>query len=913
MSATLIIITAVAYLLLLFLIAAYLGSERGKQLVNNPYVYALSLGVFCTAWTFYGSVGRAAIDGIGFLPIYIGPTLLAPIWIIILRKIILISNQQRSTSIADFISSRYGKSTTLGAMTALISMLAIIPYISIQLKAIANSYYLLKGENSPYDGSQTLPIHLDSAWYISIALAIFIILFGTRKLDPNEKHEGLIGVIAFKSILKLAAFLAVGLYVSFGLFNGFGDLFSKAINQPELQELFTFSSENLQGYQWFWLNLLAMFAILLLPRQFHVAVVENTNADFIRKATWAFPLYLLLINIFVIPIALGGLLQFPDGSVTPDTFVLSLPLSEGKTYLALFVALGGFSAAISMVMVSVIALSIMLSNNLVLPLFLRSTLFSGAFTGDLTKALIAIRRGSILLILLLAYLYFRSIGQAYSLVSIGLISFVGIAQFAPALFGGLYWKGATKKGAISGLVLGFLIWSFTLALPSLWESNSTNIQFLEKGFLGLSFLKPYALFGMSEPSPVVHAAFWSLLLNSGTFFIVSLYTKPDAIELSQADLFVDIHKYHSDQELQNLRKRKAKITDIQRLLIRFIGPARTKEIFTYYEKRNYLKLSEQEFGRTDLVNLAEKHLAGAIGAASAKVLIGTITKEEPISLEEMFVVLEQTQEIIRYSKALERKSKELEATTNQLRSANEQLKELERLKADFITTVTHELRTPITSIKSIAKILADNPDLKTEQQDEFLKVLVLESERIARLINQVLDLEKIQTPKKNQFEPIDFSKVVTTAYNNLQILAKEKSITYELKLTAHFPLVLGNSDHLQQVVINLISNAIKFCPTAGGTISIRLKEDAQQLFLSVQDNGVGISIDQQSYIFERFTQVSNHRKGKPKGSGLGLYISRSIITNHQGTLTVDSEAGKGATFHVTLPKFLVPLDALTYQ
>lgn len=913
MSATIIVITALTYLVLLFLIAAYLSTERGKKLVNNPYVYALSLGVFCTAWTFYGSVGRAATDGVGFLPIYIGPTLLAPLWIIILRKIILVSNHQRSTSIADFISSRYGKSTTLGAMTALISMLAIIPYISIQLKAIANSFYLLRGETSPYDGLRSLPVYSDSAWYISIALAVFIILFGTRKLDPNEKHQGLIGVIAFKSILKLLAFTAVGLFVSFQLYDGFGDLFKQALGNAELRDLMTFSSENLQGYQWFWLNLLAMFAILLLPRQFHVSVVENINIDFIRKASWAFPLYLLLINVFVIPIALGGLLEFTDGQVAPDTFVLSLPLAHGQSYLALFVALGGFSAATSMVIVSVIALSIMLSNNLLLPFFLRSTLFSGALNSDLTKALISIRRGSIVFVLLLAYLYFRSIGQYFSLVSIGLISFVGIAQFAPALLGGLYWKGATKKGAITGLSLGFLIWAFTLALPSLLESNPNQASFLQEGLLGLSFLKPYALFGMTESNPVVHAAFWSLFFNLGAFVAVSLYTKPDAIELSQADLFVDIYKYHSDQELQNLRKRKAKVKDINRLLVRFLGQSRAREIFSYYEKRNYLNLEKEAYGRTDLVNLAEKHLAGAIGAASAKVLIGTITKEEPISLEEMFVVLEQTQEIIRYSKALERKSKELEASTKQLRVANEQLKELERLKADFVTTVTHELRTPITSIKSIAKILADNHNIAVEQQDEFLQVLVLESERISRLINQVLDLEKIQSPKATQFEPLDFSEVVNKAFTSLQVLAKEKGILYQYEDQVTFPMVLGNADHLQQVVVNLIANAIKFCPGEGGRIQVQLKEDAQQLFLSVQDNGIGISPQQQAYIFERFTQVSDHRKGKPKGSGLGLYISKTIMKNHQGTLDVVSEAEKGATFHLTLPKFLIPLEALTYQ
>ncbi|MEO0339876.1 MAG: sensor histidine kinase, partial [Bacteroidota bacterium] len=894
MTPTLIVVSSIIYLSVLFGIAAWMEIKGGKNLIQNPYVYALSLAVYCTAWTFYGSVGRAATAGVNFLPIYLGPTLCAPLWMMILRKMILISQHQRTTSIVDFISSRYGKSAGLGILGSIVAIFAIIPYISIQLKAISFSFNTLLAQTAPYNTPDKIPFYLDSALYITVALSIFIILFGTLKLDPNEKHPGLVGAIAFESILKLVAFLAVGIFVTFGIFNGFGDIFEQARESPEILKLFTFEGISIEGYQWFWLIFLSMFAILLLPRQFHLAVVENTNVQFLRKASWLFPLYLLLINIFVLPIALGGLLSFEAGQVAPDSFVLNLPLKYGKTYLALFVALGGFAAATSMVIVSVTALSIMVSNNLVLPLLLHPNRFGKSFQGDLTKPLIAIRRIAILMILLIAYGYFRSIAQNYSLVSIGLISFVGIAQFAPSVLGGIYWKGANKKGAYAGLLVGFLVWAYTLPIPTLLESETLDAGLIQNGLFGWAWLKPYALFGMQESNQIVHSAFWSLLFNTTTFFLTSLNTRPSTLELNQADIFVDIYKYKSTEPGVQLRNRKAKILDIRLLLNRFIGEKRTKEIFQFYENKTQSQLKDEQFGSTAFVNLAETHLAGAIGASSAKVLIGTITKEDPISLEEMFKVLEQTQEIIEYSKALEKKSAELESTTSQLRKANIQLKALDHLKADFITTVTHELRTPITSIKALAKIIFDNKELPDEQRSQFLEIIVGESERITRLINQVLDLEKIQEPDEKPYEPVDFKAVVESAFESLGGLAQEQNVDYQLHNEINGLIVMGNADRLKQVVVNLISNALKFCDNNAGVVSVTLTADEHQVYLKVKDNGIGIAPEQQKVIFDRFTQVNHEVHGKPKGSGLGLFITHTIVKNHQGSLRVMSKENEGA-------------------
>ncbi len=900
-----IILLSFLYVGVLFVVAYYAERqfERGRSLVNNPVIYSLSLAVYCTAWTFYGSVGRAATDGMGFLPIYLGPVILAPLWWVLLKKIILISKSQRITSIADFISSRYGKSTWLGIIATLISVFGIIPYISIQLKAISASYYILGHGASRVESSAATPFFLDNSLYIAGALALFTIFFGTRHLDPNERHEGLVAAIAFESLVKLIAFLAVGIFVTFGIYEGFGDLFAVASSDEAIRRLLAFQEVGIDGGEWFWLIFLSMSAIIFLPRQFHVAVVENTNPQYVARASWLFPLYLLLINIFVLPIAVGGLIQFPEHAVEPDTFVLSLPLAYGKTALAMVAAIGGFSAATSMVIVAVIALSIMISNNLVLPFLLKPQILREEGYYNLTSRLLGIRRISIVVVLLLAYAYFKSVGENYPLVSIGLISFTAVAQFAPTVIGGIYWKRGTRSGAIAGLLIGFCIWAYTLPLPTLEQAGILPFSFVESGPFGIALLRPYHLFGLTGFDHISHAAFWSLFFNAIAYFGVSLGTRQRPLEISQADIFVNIYKYRSGGGDYEVLRRQAPMQEIKQLLDRFLGPNRTREILNSYEKNHGLDLGREAMAGPDLITFVETHLTGAIGAASAKVIIGSIAKEDPISLEEMFKILEQTQEIIQYSKALERKSGELERTTLELKVANERLKELDRLKADFITTVTHELRTPITSIKALSKILLTKAELPHQKREEFLSILVNESERISRLINQVLDLEKIQTvPVDDELEMLEFTTVVRNAYNGLKQLMEEKQIDHCLELPAsgHFP-VRGHYDRLTQVVVNLVSNAIKFANAESGRIEVRLVPQNGSVRLSIQDNGRGIAPADQHHIFEKFTQVNDRRAGKPKGSGLGLFITKTILEHHGGRIWVESEVNRGAKFVVELP------------
>lgn len=904
MSKVLIISITLIYLALLFGVAYYVDRKGGKQKswTNSPFIYALSLAVYCTAWTFFGSVGRSASSGAGFLPIYLGPTILAPVWIIVLRKIVVICKKQRITSIADFISSRYGKSTFLGILAVIIAVFGVIPYISIQLKAISSSLDLLMSTDPLLLNAHAhLPFYEDSAFYVTILLALFAILFGTRHLDPNERHAGLIAAVAFESIFKLLAFLAVGLFVVYGLFDGFRDLFAQAVEREDIAQLFTFEG-GIDGTQWFWLTLVSMFAFLLLPRQFHVAVVENDNPGNIQTASWLVPLYLLLINLFVIPIAIAGNLLLQEQGIEPDTYVLNLPLLAGQEGLAFLAALGGFSAATSMVIVATVALSIMISNNLLLPLVINAELVDET-KAELPGRLLGIRRVSIICVLLLSYSYFKFVGEGYSLVSIGLISFLAVAQFAPPVIAGLYWKKANRKGAIGGLIIGFLIWAFTLPFPTLIDAGLFSSDILEYGIGGINGLKPQSLLGLDHLDQFSHAAFWSLSLNTLALIGISLYTKTNATEIQQADLFVNIYKYQEQQEDYSLIQRQASIDDIKMVLARFLGIKKARILLRKFESNRNLDLSRLETAPSELINFTETQLTGALGAASSKLILASIAKTDAISLEEMLTALEQTQEILQYSRALEKKGQELEKLTKELRSANQQLQELDQMKAEFISTVTHELRTPITSIKAFAKILAENPDLPNDRKNEFLNVLVSESERIARLINQVLDLEKIQaTDQDLSFEAIDFIQLLEHTATTFSQQISEKGINYSFVSETKEMTIMGNKDRLTQVLVNLWSNTLKFTDPKEGQIQIELHEKNKTLELIFRNNGKTIPPEKQDTIFDRFTQVQDSNLGKPQGSGLGLYICRHILEQHHGSVNLTAHPEWATSFLVRLPK-----------
>ena len=899
-----ILLASCAYLGILFAIAFY-GDKRadaGRSIIANPYIYALSMAVYATSWTFYGSVGRAAANGVGFLPIYLGPTLMAALWWIILRKMIRISKANRITSIADFIASRYGKSSLLGGLVTVVAVVGIIPYIALQLKAVSNSFTILLQYPDIVVPAPLKAVYSlgDTALYVALLLAAFTIVFGTRHLDVTERHEGMVAAIAFESLVKLVAFVAVGIFVTFGMHDGFGDIFARAAANVELNKLLTLGGAAGTYSSWTSLVFLSMLSVLFLPRQFQVGVVENVNENHVRKAIWLFPLYMFAINVFVLPIAFGGLMQFPGGGADADTFVLTLPMVEKQEGLALFVFIGGLSAATGMVIVETIALSTMICNDLIMPVLLRWKALKLDTMSDLSGLLLGIRRSAIMVLMILGYVYYRAAGEAYALVAIGLVSFAAVAQFAPAMLGGMYWRGATRAGALSGLTIGFLVWLYTLLLPSFAKSGWLPLAFIDHGIFGLDLLKPQELFGLKDLDPISHSLFWSLLANLGCYIGVSLWGKQSAREHTQALLFVDAFKLPNKGS--SLWRGSASVDELRALMRRFLGPRGADEALAEYAARLGCKSVDELPPDADMMHFAETQLAGTIGAASARVMVASVVKEEPLGLDEVLNILDETSQVIAYSRKLEEKSRELEATSAELRRANVQLKELDRLKDDFISTVTHELRTPLTSIRALTALLHEDPEMDATQRIRFLGIVIKESERLTRLINQVLDMAKIESGNAEwRTSEIDLKEVIEDAVSATSQLVRDNRVALLVDLPHEVPLITADRDRLMQVLLNLISNAVKFCDSTDGQVNIKLSEEQDTLRVDVSDNGQGIRLEDQKIIFEKFRQVGNTLTGKPQGTGLGLSISRQIVSHFGGRLWVESLPGGGATFSFTMP------------
>ena len=521
---------ATTYLCVLFAVASYgdrtVGAQRG---LSRPNIYAFSLAIYCTTWTFFGSVGLATRSGLDFLAIYAGPILAITIGFPVIQRVIELSKEERITSVADFLGARYGKNLKVAGVAAVIAVIGTVPYIALQLKAISSSVSTLIFDFDDQIAFQ-FPAIGDISILIALTLALFAILFGTRHADATEHQHGLMLAIAMESVVKLIAFLCVGAFVTFVMFDGVQDLFSQARQDPNVQEIL---NRGFDGGNFAILTFLSLIVFLLLPRQFHVAVVENNSQAELNRARWLFPLYLIAINLFVIPVALAGALKFGT-SVNADDFVLLLPL-ESSGLVSLFAFIGGLSAGTAMVVVACVALAIMISNDLVLPLFLRSRASAGhAEPENMEDRILNIRRTSILVVLALSYIYYKAADNSAALASIGLVSFAAIAQLAPAFFGGLMWKRATATGAMLGMLIGFVIWAYTLFLPTLVAADSA---LMVGGLFGWEWLRPQALFE-TRLSPIANGVIWSLTFNTFAFVFGSMIKVPEARERLQAALFV---------------------------------------------------------------------------------------------------------------------------------------------------------------------------------------------------------------------------------------------------------------------------------------------------------------------------------------------------------------------------------------
>ncbi len=903
LSPALVVGVSFAYLLVLFAVAYYgdWRATQGRSLLANPWTYAMSLAVYCTAWTYFGSVGRAASGGVWFLPIYLGPTLAMTLGWLVVRKMIRIAKAYRITSIADFIGSRYGKSPLLAGLVTLIAVVGIVPYIALQLKAVSAGYALL---TTPLGAPLVGPVawSQDSTFYVALVLAGFAMVFGARHLDTTERHEGMVAAIAFESVIKLVAFVAVGLFVVYGLFDGLGDLFARAQAVPELASLLRLEQGGQFAWtQWFALTLLSMLSVLFLPRQFQMMVVENVRESHLRRAVWVFPLYLLAINLFVLPIALGGLLYFGPGQMNPESFVLSLPLAAGQEALTLFAFVGGLSAATGMVIVETIAVSTMVSNELVLPLLLRSRHLRPDAGRNVSGLLLSIRRAAILGVLILGYIYFHLAGEAYALVSIGLISFAAVAQFAPSVLGGLYWKGGTQRGALAGLFAGFLMWSYTLMLPSMAKSGwLLSPEFVTTGPWGLAWLQPEHLFGLAGLDNLTHSLFWSLLANGVAYVGLSLLKAPSGAEASQALMFVDVFKRTISASPVFWRGR-AKVPDLQRLCARFLGDAKAHQLLANYARNTGVASVDAIEPNANLVQFVETQLAGAVGSASARVLVASVAEEEVLTPEDVLRILDESSQLRTRSRELEEKSHSLEQATEELREANEKLMSLDRLKDDFMASVTHELRTPLTSIRALAELMRDEPTMERPQRDQFMGIIVTETERLSRLVNQVLDMAKFESGHAEwQTVAVDLRALVQQAAATTAEMFREKQCTVDVVLPDTVPTLMADPDRLTQVMLNLLSNAAKFVPVPGGRVCVSLTRDDTGMTVKVQDNGPGVPEAQKGLVFERFHQGGDATQ-RPHGTGLGLPISQQIVAHFGGRLWLEQTPGEGACFAFHLP------------
>ncbi|MFC6671353.1 ATP-binding protein [Marinobacterium aestuariivivens] len=906
-SEALLFVVAFGYLALLFVIAAWADrrAETGRSVIGSPLVYTLSIAVYCTAWTFYGSVGRAAQFGPAFLTIYLGPTLAMLLGWLLIRRMVRIARAQRITSIADFISARYGKSGWLGALVTLIAVIGIMPYIALQLKAITYSHAVLTEYPQP-----ALP-HLaeatlwsDKSFWVALVLAVFIILFGTRHLDASERHEGMVTAIAFESIVKLLAFLAVGLFATFWLFGSPGELLARAATAPELRQRFGLDAVPGGAGGWIGSLVLAGLAFITLPRQFQILVVENVDERHIRRASWLFPLYLLAINLFVIPIAIAGLLLGDSAGQDPDAFVLTIGLAAAPDWLPLLAFIGGLSAATGMMIVETIALSTMISNHLVMPLLLRLRRLRLETYSDLSGWILGIRRIAIVLILLLGYLYHALIGESYSLVTIGLVSFTAAAQFAPALLLGLYWRGAALQGAAAGMIGGFIVWLHTLLLPGFAQSGWLDATLLDEGPWGITWLRPYALFGLEGWDIYSHALFWSLLVNIGLLVGVSLFSRQSRLEQTQAALFTG--NLSPDLLPTPLWQGETRRGELRQLLQRYLGTTATLKIMPVSGSDD----EELQPAPPALVSEAEQALAGALGSASARILINSVVRGEALDLEAVLSILDTTSQALEYNRRLEQKSAELARIGAELRRANERLRELDRLKDEFVAMVSHELRTPLTSIRAFAEILRDSPQLEAEQRSHFLEIVVRESERLSRLIEEILDLARLESGRMTlNPERIDLVQLARQSAEAVSHLCQDRGVTLELQLPDAAAPVIADPDRLQQVIINLLDNASKFAARPDGRAQLQLELAKNNWRLSVEDNGDGIDAEERERVFEKFHQIEQASdSGRPRGTGLGLPISRGIVAHLGGRLWIESGAELGgARFVIELP--LAPAQA----
>ncbi|MFW8634209.1 ATP-binding protein [Cribrihabitans pelagius] len=883
-SLNVLVLVCLAYVAFLFFIAFWADrlAQRGRSAawMRSPLIYTLSLSIYCTAWTFYGAVGYAARSGLEFVTIYLGPSLVMAGWWWGLRKLVRVGRSQRVTSIADLLSSRYGKSNLLAIGVTILAVIGVTPYISLQLQSITLSFAIF-AEADPlrsYDDTTTV-------FWVAAGLAVFAILFGTRNLNANERHHGVVTAVALEAVVKLLALLAVGIFVVWGVAGGAGETLRRIDASP-------IGIWSVDGGRWATITFLAAAAFVCLPRMFQVMVVENEDERHLRIASWAFPLYLLLISMFVVPIAALGLELLPAGA-NPDLYVLTLPLQQGQEGLAVLSFLGGFSSATSMVIVAAMALSTMVSNHIVMPVWLRLQHRRATVSGDVRDVVLLARRISIAVIMALGYFYYHLSGGAAALAAIGLISFAGVAQILPALVGGLFWRGATRAGALAGLTAGFAIWMYTMLLPGLGGGLLPD-HVLAEGLFGLAWLRPQALFGIEGLDPTVHAVMWSMSLNAAAFCLVSLMSFPSPLERLQAAQFVNVFDHSAGP--RGWTGSVAQSEDLMIMSQRILGASEAQAFFARERVRQGGRGALPEPTPAFLERL-ERELGGSIGAAAAHAMIGQIVGGSSVSVQDLLAVADETAQMLEYSSRLEAQSAELARTARKLRETNEKLTQLSQQKDAFLSQVSHELRTPMTSIRAFSEILRDGEGLSGSDQRHYAGIIHDEALRLTRLLNDLLDLSVLENGQVSLNMSAGTLGEVLDHAVSAALAGSARLLTVRRSAAADGMRVSSDLDRLAQVFINLIANAQKYCDAEAPELTISAAVRQGRLEVDFTDNGSGVPPAYQQMIFEKFSRVSPERAG---GAGLGLAICREVMQRLGGAITY-LPGRNGGAFRVSIP------------